>query len=343
MATINDIAKVAGVSPGTVSRVLNHDTTLSVGVDTKLRILSVAEELEYLSPKERKKKKLKKGPRYNIAIVDWYVATALVEDPYYLHLMTTMEKYLTRHDINSFKLVSMDGEYVSTVDSEPDGIIAIGRFDEEQVNKLEKISKNIVFLDSCPNAAKFDSILVNTELGTTQALEYFLSQGHTEIGFIGGKVIADIGMDLTEDSLDKRKSSFISYLSRKGLYKAEYLFEGEKLSYQEGTRLCDKLLTLETLPSAILCANDTMATGVISRLQENGIKIPEDISIIGFNDISNVKFLNPPLTSVKIPLIAIAQTCVDLLKGKIEKRYIYPRLIYIPTSISIRESVKKLN
>lgn len=343
MATINDIAKVAGVSPSTVSRVLNHDNTLSVAVETKLRIISTAEELDYIPPKERQRRKLKLTPRFNIAIVDWYDSALLAEDPYYLHLMTAIEKYLTKHHINSFKLVDMDGEYVSTVNTNPDGIIAIGRFKEEQVAQLEAISKNLIFIDSCPDASKFDSILINTQLGTTQALDYLISLKHKDIAFIGGKVITEIGMDFAIDAIDMRKATFCAYLESKGLLKKEYLFEGKKLSYQEGIRLCNKMMESEKMPTAVFCANDTVATAVMTRLEEKGYRIPEDISVIGFNDISNAKYLNPPLTTVKIPLLAIAQTCEDLLKNQTERDISYPRLIYIPTSIKIRESVKDLN
>lgn len=343
MATINDIAKVAGVSPGTVSRVLNHDNTLSVAVETKLRIISIAEELNYVPPKERKRRKLKTSPRYNIAIVDWYDSEALAEDPYYFHLITTIEKYLAKHQINSFKIVTVDGKYISTVDSIPDCIIAIGRFNNSQVKKLENICKKIIFIDSCPNAYKYDSILINTHLGTTQALEYLCSLGHTKIAFIGGKVVSEIGMDLSSDTTDKRLSTFISNLKNKGLYKDEYIFVGDKLSYTEGARLCNDLLKEKNLPTAVFCANDTVAIAVMNKLQENGIKIPEDISVIGFNDISNAKYLNPPLTTIQIPLLAIAQTCFDLLKSQMERDISFPRLIYTPTSIIVRDSVKNLN
>jgi LacI family transcriptional regulator len=342
MATINDIAKVAGVSPGTVSRVLNHDNTLSVAVETKLRIISIAEELNYLPPKERQRRKLKLTPRYNIAIVDWYDSDSLAEDPYYLHLMTAIEKYLTKHHINSFKLVNMDGEYITAVDSTPDGIIAIGRFTEEQVSKLEGISKNLIFIDSCPDASKFDSILINTQLGTTQALDYLISLNHKDIAFIGGNVITEIGMEFAVDSIDMRMATFCAYLENKGLLKKEYLFVGEKLSYQEGIRLCNKMMESKKMPTSVFCANDTVATAVMNRLEDKGYRIPEDISVIGFNDISTAKYLNPPLTTVKIPLLAIAQACVDLLRNQTERDIAYPRLIYIPTSMVIRESVKDL-
>jgi LacI family transcriptional regulator len=342
MATINDIANVAGVSSGTVSRVLNHDDTLSTTIETKLRIISIAEELEYVPLQERKKRNKSTTPRFNVAIVEWYDSLTLAEDPYYLHLLTTIVKYLTKNNINSYKLVLMDEEYVSTVDTIPDCIIAIGRFNEVQVKKLAEINKQIIFIDSCPDATRFDSILVNTQLGTKQALDYLIALGHTDIAFIGGQVITEIGMEFEDTATDKRTSTFVEYLKNKNLFKEEYFFIGKKLSYAEGISLCNKMLSLNKLPTAVFCANDTMATAVMSQLSNNGIKIPDDISVVGFNDISNAKYLTPPLTTVKIPLIAIAQTCLDLLQSYKNRDIFYPRIIYIPTSIKIRESVKNV-
>lgn len=343
MATINDIAKLAGVSPSTVSRVLNHDNTLSVAVKTKLRIISIAEEFDYLPPKERQRRKLNPKSRYSIALVDCYDSTLLAEDPYYIHLMISIEKYLTKEHINSFRLVNMDGKYISTVDTPPDCIIAIGCFEDNQISQLEAISKNLIFLDSCPNASKFDSILINTQLGTTQALDYLISLNHKDIAFIGGRLITDNTKHFAVGEIDRRKETFCKYLKNKGILKEEYLFTGKELTYQEGIKLCNKMLKLEKKPSAVFCANDTVASAVMNRLEEKGYKIPEDISVVGFNNISKAKHLKPPLTTVNIPLLAIAQTCLDIVKNRSEKDLSYPRLIYIPTSLKIRESVKDLN
>ncbi|OJF75631.1 MAG: hypothetical protein BKP49_11355 [Treponema sp. CETP13] len=159
---------------------------------------------------------------------------------------------------------------------------------------------------------------------------------------MGGQVITEIGMEFQDNTTDKRALTFVDYLKTKNLFNEKYFFIGEKLSYAVGINLCTKMLSLDKLPTAILCANDTMATAVISQLSNNGYKIPKDISVVGFNNISNAKYLTPPLTTVKIPLIAIAQTCLDLLQSHKDQEIFYPRLTYIPTSMKIRESVRDL-
>ena len=161
MATIRDIAKAAGVSPATVSRVLNHDPTISVGVDTKLRIFDVAEELEYVTPKDRREQSMA-GERRNIAIVDWYSEAQLVEDPYYLYLFNAVEKTCLQRGLNTFKVVRLDSGYTASVNLKADGMVAIGRFPQEEVTQLEQFTANIVFLDSSPDDGRFSSVLPNT-------------------------------------------------------------------------------------------------------------------------------------------------------------------------------------
>jgi LacI family transcriptional regulator len=326
MATIKDIANAAGVSPTTVSRVLNHDPTLSVSVETKIRIFDVAEELEYT----KKGQPTQPIERLNLAIIDWYNGTELVEDPYYLYLMTAVEKYCAAQNINTFKLVYMDGAYVGAVDLKIDGIIAIGRFPKDEVEQIASINNNIVFLDSSPDDEKYDSILVNTELGTNQALRHLFELGHRKIAFIGGQTVGN-NRELT---LDARKSTYIDFMKKHDLYDPELIYEGTKLSYSESCRLTQELLAkLGSLPTAVIAANDTMATAVLITLQSSGIRVPEDISLIGFNNLASIKYLTPPLTTINIPLNVIAETAVETLKSNYTNKIIIPKKVYISTQL----------
>ncbi len=338
MATIKEIAKVANVSQSTVSRILNNDNTLSVSDETKLRVLSIADEFEYIPLKTRKK--AKKNSRLNIAIVDWYVNKALIEDPYYLYLMTTVEKALSKENINSYKMLKVEGSYISSVNNTPDGIIAIGRFDEKSVNELSKLCKNIVFIDSSPSADLYSSVMLNTELGTTQALQYLYKIGHKKIAYIGGKVISDTGLKMSYSIDDRRKIAYQNFIKSNGL--ETYIYEGEKLSYEEGFALASVFLNKKNKPTAIFVANDTMASGVISRLKQEGIKIPDDISVFGFNDLPASKYMDPPLSSVKVDMNYIAISTINLLKERIDNNFFFPKKILIPTSISVRGSVKEI-
>jgi LacI family transcriptional regulator len=335
MTTIKDIAKKAGVSPATVSRILNHDTSLSVGDDTKLRVLSVAEELDYATVQQRKQQKTKtETHRPTVAIVEWYDGSGLVEDPYYLYLMTTVESQLAKENIDTFKFLKIDGNYVPAMQSKIDGLIAIGRYTLEQINQFAQYTKNIVFLDSCPDNSRFDSVQADASVGVQKALEYLYGAGHRKIAFVGGNVISDIG----GKGIDTREELYMSFMHKYHLPTDGLIYKGERLSFDEGLRLAGEIAKQKDKPTAIFCANDTVATGVMTKLHEAGIQIPQEISIVGFNDNPSAKYLKPALTSVKVPMQFIAQNAVELLKYHFSQGMVIPRRIMIPTLLIIRDS-----
>lgn len=338
MATIKEIAKAAKVSQATVSRILNNDSTLSVSDATKLRVLAVADEFEYIPLKARKK--AKKNARLNIAVVDWYVNKALIADPYYLYLMTTVEKALFKENINSFKMIKVDGNYISSINKKPDGIIAIGRFDRDSVVQISQFCENIVFVDSSPRADLYSSVMINTELGTNQALNHLYQLGHRKIAYIGGKVISDTGLKHSFSTDDRRKMAYQDFVKFNNL--DPFIFEGNKLSYEEGFELANVLIKDKNLPTAVFVANDTMASGVIARFKQEKVKVPDDISVVGFNDIPGSKHLDPPLTTIKLDMSFIAMSTIDLLKERLNGDFFFPKKIVIPTSLTVRESTASL-
>ena len=335
MATIKDIAKLADVSPATVSRVLNHDPNLRVNTETKLRVFNAAEELEYT--KKRNANSIISS-QMNIAIVDWYSEAALIEDPYYLYLMTVVEKYCTEMNYNTFKILKINGACTNTVDLKPDGMIAIGRFPMDEVAQLQQITDNIVFLDSAPDDMNFDSILPNSALGTKQALEYLYELGHRKIAYVGGEVVNDWRMK----GIDEREEYYRFFMKSHNIFDENLIYIGKKLSFPEGSKLTQQLLKSDIQPTAILCGNDTVATAVVNTLETAGKSIPSDYSVIGFNDLPNVRHLNPPLTTVRIPIEDIAEIAVNIIAFNRKRKYKSPQKIHVATSLQVRNSCSRL-
>lgn len=339
MPTINQIAKASKVSSATVSRVLNHDNSLKVSNETKMKIFEVAEKLEYKTVKERKNI-LKKEKKLNIIVLDWYSEAELLEDPYYLYLLTSIEKNCNLLNLNTIRMVKVKGTYKLTVDLEIDGMLAIGRFSPDDIDEIIKFTKNIVFLDSSPNDQIFSSVAINHKLGVIESLEYLIEMGHKNIAFIGAEVVGDH----KEIKTDERKEVFISFIKQKGLYNENYIFEGEKLSFDEGYRLAKCMIEQTTvLPTAIFIANDTTATGVLAALNQAKISVPKDISLIGFNDLPTTKHLSPPLTSVKVPMSFMAECAIEMLLKKISDEKVLPRKTIVPCKLIVRESCRELN
>ncbi|NLJ90258.1 MAG: LacI family transcriptional regulator [Clostridiales bacterium] len=337
MATLSQIAKATGLSVTTVSRVLNHDETLNVPDETKFKIFEAAEKLDYKTIKARKAENARLN-RLSILILDWYSEYEMLNDPYYLYLMTTLEKQCALSNMNTIRVVNVNGEYKLTVDVKIDGMLAIGRFNPNQLNMLKDFTKNIVFLDSSPMEAKYSSVIPNYRLGVTQAIEYFLSLGHREIGFVGGEVV---GYE-QEVIVDHRKQEFIQLLDKHGLYNSEYIFEGARISYEEGYKtILEAIQSGRKLPTALFVANDSMANGVMRALAECGINVPNDISIIGFNNLTSTQFMTPPLTTINIPMTFMADCAIETLQQTIENESILPRKIIVPCNLVVRDTCTK--
>lgn len=337
MATIKDIAKRAGVSPATVSRVLNHDHTLAVSPETKMKIFEIADELEYVPMRDRKKNQSNKT-RLNFAIIDWYTESELLDDPYYLYLMTTIEKECALANINTFKITKNNGRYQVMID-DLDGIVAIGKFAPAEIAEMATYTPNIVFVDSSPQEKLYDSVTINFRLGITEAIQYLIELGHTQIGFIGGAVVGD----RKEQTVDNRKKEFISIMEEYNLFNPAYVYMGCRISYEEGYNVMRQVLSAPHLPTAFLIANDTMATGALRALHEANINVPDQISIIGFNDLVTSKYLTPPLTTIRVHINFMALTAIDLLKERIEKERKIPKKVLVPSELVIRKSCKQLS
>ena len=326
MSTIREIAEMAGVSVTTVSRVLNFDDTLNVQDETKRRVFEAADRLEYqVKDKKRRKKKLKLG------LLCSYSPEEELEDTFYLSIRIAVEKKIEKE---GFKKVQVSQEDTPEDVVKLDGIICLGTFNEEMITKIEKYHKPAVFIDALGNPDLFDSVVVNLKHSVAAVLDYLLKEGHKKIAFIGG-CDTESGEGTSEDP---RTAAFCSYMKKKGLLRDEYIRIGG-FTPKYGYKLGKYFLELSERPTAIFCANDSLAIGCYKAVQEAGLEIPEDISIVGFNDISMAKYLVPPLTTVHIPMDFMGERAVEVLAERIYTNREISMNISIPAKLIFRESV----
>ncbi|EGT3615979.1 LacI family DNA-binding transcriptional regulator [Clostridium perfringens] len=337
MATIKDIAKGAGVSIATVSRVLNLDETLNVSEETRKKVMEIAEELNYITVKERKNK----IKNYTIGIVYWYTEIQELNDPYFLSIRMAVEKKCSEEKIKfkpiDFQKIINEGikEYTDL-----DGILAIGIFGEKEIELMEKLSKNIVFLDSSPEEWKYDSVVVDFKYGVKIALDYLTSLGHKKIGYLGGESI----IHNSNESLRKinyREKTFKEYMEDIKGYKEEWVLKGRFLP-EDGYELMKKVLKEKNLPTAFFIASDPMAIGAYKAIFEAGLRIPDDISIVGFDDICTAKFLTPSLTTIRVYTEYMGNVAVDTLLERMRTGREMSKKIVLPVKLIERESCKKL-
>ncbi len=330
MATIREIAELANVSIGTVSRVLNYDETINVADSTRKKIFEVAENLSYEpKPYKKIKKSYKIGLRYSYSLEEELM------DTYYLSIRVALEKHI-KH--NNMKLKKIDKKSSLESTKGLDGIICLGVFDEKDVDIIRGYKKPTVFVDESPSESEFDSIIIDYKVATRYALNYLIDNGHKKIGLIGGVDTDAYG----NKNYDLRQTEFESYLTKKKLYEEKYVRVGG-YDIKDGCKLMHELMKLEDRPTGLFVSNDTIAIGCYKACNELGLKIPEDISIVGFNDISQSKYMIPPLTTVKLYTEFMGECAADLIKERLETGRKICKKIIIPTKLIVRDSVGNLN
>lgn len=331
MATIKEIADLAKVSVATVSRVLNYDETLNIQDETRKRVFEAADQLDYKKKEiKKRKKKLKLG------VLCSYSPEEELEDTFYLTVRVAIEKKIEEEGYKMFK-VPVEAE-IDTV-SNLDGIICLGTFSQSLVNKIKSFGKPVVVVDSQVNWDIWDSIITDTQRGVRAVLEYLWEMGHRKIAFIGGREIDEDGQEVK----DYRLSAYTKFMEEKGCLHREYVRMG-LYSPRDGYRFAIELLQGNVeRPTAILTANDTIAVGCYRAIHEKSFLIPEDISIVGFNDISMAKYLVPPLTTVRIPMNFMGEEAVILLAERINTGREISMHISLPAELVLRDSVARID
>ncbi|MGP6139097.1 LacI family DNA-binding transcriptional regulator [Jeotgalibaca sp. A127] len=327
--TIKDIATVAGVSPATVSRVLNYDEDLQVTIETKKKVFEVAEKLSYEPVKKNNTVKKIIGLYFGID------TNVEVEDTYYLSLRVEIESLLKVKG-HSMPIITFNDTRSSV--RHVDGIICVGLFSKDHINWLESLQKPLVFADTSPNPDKFSSVNFNLGRATRKALNYLLELGHKEIGFIGGRD----DLDQVDDPYfigDERQDTFIQYLSQRGLFNPDFLKLGT-YSPRTGYEMFLELMGESNRPSAVMIANDSMASGCYKAAHELGVRIPQDVSLIGFNDLANAQYMIPPLTTIRLDINYLSELVIDLIEKTINKEIPLPIQIVVPSTLIVRKSAQ---
>ncbi len=328
--TIKDIARLANVSHTTVSRALN-DSPL-INPKTKQRIQTIAKELHY-SP-NYSAKSLVLDRSYNIGLFFSTLhsgttsgffheivrgVNAVVKDRYNL-VVKGIDEY---KDFRGITPKSFDGIIVMSQSAQDDPFIG---------HALARGIPVVVLNRHVENAA-ITNILSDDREGSRSMVEYLIKSGHRRIAIIEGKR----GFSSTQ----LRKEGYLQALSRYGIPALrEYQAQGD-YDFASGYTAMRQLLLLEKKPTAVFCSNDDMAVGAMKAIAEQGMKVPDDISVAGFDENRFSAFLSPALTTVKRPLERISRKGAETLLEAMEHKQMRKRTLYMNTELVIRQSVGK--
>lgn len=229
-----------------------------------------------------------------------------------------------------------DPDYINAL-HDVQGLICIGKFNAEQIQLFESITPNVIFVDMQTSKINCNTISLDFEQAVIDALDYLSNLGHTSIAYLGGKEY------LNDDTVyfEQRKDTFIRYCKEHHITYEPYLKETE-FSADAGYQMMMELIDAGTLPSAVFAASDPIAIGAMRALYQKGYRIPEDISVIGFDDINVAKFSNPPLTTIYAPADFMGQFAAHyiqlLAESNTKLAYNMPVRMTLPCRLTIRDT-----
>lgn len=330
MPTIKDIAAIANVSPAAVSRILNNDPSLNVPTETKKKVFDAAKALNYIKPNRISTKN-----EFTLGIIQWFSSRQEIEDTYYLSIRQGIEDYCLKNCINIIRTFKSDMNYMESLKN-VDGIICIGKFSRKEISSYKALTKNFILLDMPYSDIETTTLSLDFEQAVTLALDYLVNLGHNRIGFLGGREFTD-SRDLFPD---ERINIFKDYCKKHNIICEPYITEDE-FSSESGYSMMQKLIKQNTLPTAIFAASDPIAIGALRAMNDNALYVPDDISLIGFDNISMSKFTTPPLTTIHAPAYDMGRYGIHLVYNIIRAEYDTALKIKLPCRFIERESCSR--
>lgn len=306
--TIKDIAKAAGVSPSTVSRVLTGN--VHVSEETLKKVKLAIEKLGYRPNALARSLINKKSKTIGLIIPE-------IENPFYAEIISGVEKAATRQDYGLL-LVSYSTDnikkdnYKTLLERRVDGIIHAGPFQNDKlIPRLKEEGFPFVLVGRKISNLETNCVIVNDRKAAYKATMHLLNLNHTIIGFIFGNVDSYSSIEKLE--------GYKMALAEKHIPFKEELVEPGYLEFNGGYEAALSLLKKNPRPTAILAGNDVMALGAREAILEMGMNIPQDMALVGFDDIPWVSLKGLELTTISVPRYKMGYLACDLLIKKINQ------------------------
>jgi len=312
VTTIKDVALLAGVSIGTVSNVLNG--LPGVKNRNKENVLRAIRQLNYSPNTTAQSLKTNRSKTIGLML-------PAIDNPFYPELTRGVEDYAKSNEFsiilcNTNRDYQKETQYLEVLFSKRvEGVILVKTRLPAAMLKQTAGKLKYVLVDSLAGGyVNADSIGVDNYGGCTQMMEFLHENGHTKIAFIKG--------DVESRSAHDRFLAYTDFLSGINIaVRDEYVKSGStEFSWKNGYRAAQELLALADRPTAVFASNDIMAIGAIKAIKESGLRVPEDISVCGFDDIEMCELVSPALTTVYHPKyeqgVTAARLLIDLLTEK---------------------------
>lgn len=330
--TLNDIAERAGVSVSTVSRVLNKKAgKYRISADTEERIIKTARDLKYRPNQIARGLRLKKTNTLGLIAPD-------VSNPFFAHIIKRVQN--VAHGMgyslivcNTDENLDQEIEHVNLLyRNRVDGLIAmpVGQEYAHFYEWLEK-GRPLVLLDRCFDEIDAGMVVVDNYTGAYEAVEYLIGYGHARIAFIQG-----LPGTYTNNA---RLKGYRDALQAHGLAPDADLVVGSDFRQENGYMEMKLLLSLDEPPTAIFASSDLITLGALQAIYEEGLSIPEDISLLMFDDFDFAPYLKCPLTAVRQPKELMGEMAVKMLVEDLKNPKAGGKRIVLKPKLVVRNSV----
>jgi LacI family transcriptional regulator len=330
-ATLRDVAAAARVHPATASRALNPETRLLVSEDTARRVIAAAAKLGYRPNPVARSLRTRRSYTVGVLIPD-------LNNPLFPPIVRGLEDKLsaagyvallgnTDADASRERLIfeqmrarHVDGFVLATVTLH-DRLLAEAAAADVPVVLMNRLSQDY----------SFPSVSVDNEQGARMAVTHLARLGHTRIAHIAGPQEASTGASRLRGFHDGMAAHQLEVSQDLIVYASRYTVE-------EGSRCCRELLARQSGFTAVAAANDMLAVGCYTALDEAALQCPDDISVIGFNDMPFIDRLRPPLTTVRFPHYQLGTEAAQLLLERIGERESPVKILYLAPELVVRGS-----
>jgi len=333
--TLKEIAAEVGVSPSTVSRVINKSSKCPASKEVQDKIWEIVRRTGY-TPNSTARE-LKMGGSDSEGALSRSIACLFARvsdketDSFFAALARSIEKEAFRYNyILKYTFSAFDIHHPSTFrlifDNHVDGVAVLGRCDKQLLKFLKQYFRYVAYTGLNNLDAKYDQIICDGCQASITAVNHLIQLGHSRIGYIG------------ETEHEDRYRGYCAALSAARIPLRKELVVNVPLSSEGGYQGALSLLKHDCKATAFFCPNDITAIGAMRAIQEQGLSIPGDVSLISIDDIDTAQYLTPMLTTVHIPVEEMGQMTAKILIDRIEGGHTLPMKINLPYYIANRES-----
>jgi DNA-binding LacI/PurR family transcriptional regulator len=333
--TMDDIADKLNISKSLVSRALSD--SYGVSDDMRNKIKMTALNMGY-------KFKVKRRARFSqIESVTIIVERHdLLDSGFWVKIINGIEKELNRKGISVFlSVIESDDEDtlpLSIKQMKTDGVIILGQIPMKHIISTTTSGLPVVLVDSQYAHLKFDHVLANNYTGAYEATKHLIDSGHRKIGFVGATSYSYSFRERLRGFMDCIKDQEADGFAT---YQITDQFDDFYTPFSK--KQFKMVMDVKDRPTALLCANDIVAFYVYDLLFDSGFTIPQDVSVMGFDNVPKSEWVTPALSTVHIPKTSLGERAVDLLMKKIEDLDKVPEMVLVGTYTIKRESVLNIN